>query len=121
MPISQRDIVEVEFNLPQGNLKHPVIVLSKQEAIEQEDGSFIGVMMTSKNYDDEFSYPISSDMLTKPLPANIKHAEVRLHLVSFFQPEHIISNSHYNTQLKVDEFKALVKYITDLTFNVKVL
>jgi len=43
MSISQRDIVVVEFNLPQGNLSHPAIVLSTNEAIEQEE-SFVAVV-----------------------------------------------------------------------------
>jgi hypothetical protein len=120
MSVSQRDIVEVVFNLPQGGLTHPVVVLSKEDAIEQENGSFVGVMMTSKDYDDEFSYKITNDMLTKPFPAGVKHSEVRLHLISFFHESDVIKNSHYNTQLRVDSFKSLVKYISSLTFNVAI-
>ncbi|MFZ4798287.1 MAG: type II toxin-antitoxin system PemK/MazF family toxin [Bacteroidia bacterium] len=120
MSISQRDIVEVEFNLPQGNIFHPAIVLSKNEAIDQEE-SFVAVMMTTTDHDDEFSYTITSDMLTKPLAGNIKHSEVRLHLIGFFKIENVRMNSHYNTQIKIDEFKTLIKYITELAFGVKVI
>lgn len=118
MRVGQRDIVEVEFNLPQGRLAHPVIVLSKEEAIEQEEGAFIGVMMTSKDYDDEFSYPLTNDMLTRPFHPGIKHSEVRLHLVGFFLESDVIRNAHDHTQIKTHEFKSLVKYIAALAFHI---
>jgi hypothetical protein len=38
MKVSQRDIVEVGFELPDGSLKiHPALVISNQDVLEAED------------------------------------------------------------------------------------
>lgn len=115
MSISQRDVVEVPFNLPQGIINHPVIVLSNDDAIQRED-SFIGVMMTSQNFDDEYSFVLSSEMLNKPFPKKQIHCEVRLHLIGYFQSIHVIKNSNYNTQIKKTYFDQIIKQINELVF-----
>jgi hypothetical protein len=47
MKPSQRDIVELPFNLLQGVENHPAIVLSCNDAIELES-AFVAVMVTSE-------------------------------------------------------------------------
>lgn len=100
---NQRDIVEVNFNLPQGSLKHPVIILSNNDAIQLEN-YFVGVMLTTEDIDDEYTFPIEDFMLNKPLSSK---SQVRLHLIGWFSVDKIIKNSHYNHQIKVDYFKRL--------------
>jgi hypothetical protein len=111
--VSQRDIIEVFFELPQGLLRHPVIVLSNNEAIKME-GYFVGVMLTSQYFDDEFTFPIEDFMLTKPLT---NKSQVRLHLIGWFSVESVVKNSHYNHKIKIDYFKQLTNQINNSTFS----
>ncbi len=114
MKIYQRSIIEVPFNLPDGTMPHPLIVLSSNEAIELEN-SFFGIMLTSQNYDDDFTFEIKKGMTTKPL--NVKYCQARLHLISFFNASDIIPNSHWNNTLKMPFFKILVKKINETHWN----
>lgn len=93
--ISQRDIVEVPFNLSQGIKPHPVIVLSNDEAI-QEEGSFIGLMMTTDKTEDLYTFEITSEMLTKKL--NVPYSQARLHLISFFKVKEVVATSNFQQQ-----------------------
>lgn len=115
MAISQRGIVEIPFNLPQGVMNHPAIVLSCNDAIEME-GAFTAVMITSQQYDDECSFELHSDMLNKPL--NSKYSEVRLHLISFFKERDVIRNSNHNLQMKEKDFLRLIAQINRITFGI---
>ena len=48
MKINQRDIVEVNFELPNGDFKtHPALVISNQQVLEAED-IFYAVMISTK-------------------------------------------------------------------------
>lgn len=113
MSIKQRDIVEVPFNLPQGVLNHPAIVLSTNEAIDQE-GAFIAVMLTTEAIDDQFSFQIRKGMLNKDMP---KSCQARLHLISFFKVSDIMPNSNVNYQIRYDRFVDLIKRINEVTFG----
>lgn len=109
--VSQRDIVEVVFPDQGGN--HPAIVISNN-LVQEVEGFFVCVMMTSSDYDDEFSFPITDSMCVKPL--NRKHCEARCHLINFVDMDSIITNSH-NDQLKVQYFKELINKINQTTFS----
>lgn len=111
--ISQRDIVEVPFNLPQGVKPHPVIVLSNDEAI-QEEGSFIGLMMTTEKA-DLYTFEITSDMLLKKL--HVPYSEARLHLISFFRTKEVVTTSNFNNKIKPEFFKELIKQVNRITFG----
>lgn len=112
--VAQRDVVEVEFDLPQGMQKHCVVVLSCDDAIQLE-GCFVGAMITSKEIDDEFSFMLEDFMLTKPME---KKSQVRLHLLGWFHVSDIIENSHYNQRMKIEFFDELVKQINTAAFGV---
>lgn len=110
--VHQRDIVEVIFDDDlDGN--HPAIVLSNK-LVQEIEGYFVCVMMTSSNYDDEFSFVIEKNMLTKPL--NKKHCEARCHLINFVPVDSIIVNRH-NNQIKIKPFKKLIEKINSSTFS----
>ena len=65
MKVAQGEIVEVNFLLPDGKMKpHPTIVISNNTVNEYEV-AFIGVMISSSAPNDEFSYALTKDMLTK--------------------------------------------------------
>lgn len=110
--VYQRDIVEVIFDDDFGG-NHPAIVLSNK-LVQEVEGYFVCVMMTSSNYNDEFSFVITDSMLTKPLTK--KHCEARCHLINFVPLDSIIINNHRN-QIKVNPFKELIKKINSSTFS----
>ncbi len=110
--VYQRDIVEVIFDDEFGG-NHPAIVLSNK-LVQETEGYFVCVMMTSSDFDDEFSFVIEDDMLTKPL--NRDHCEARCHLINFVPIDTIISNKHRN-QIKIGPFKKLIQKINNSTFS----
>ncbi len=112
MKVAQGEIVEVSFNLPQGYLPHPAVVLSNNEIIENEE-SFVAVMLSSKDYDDEYSFFITDEMLTqKP---KIKY-QARCHLISFFKEKEVLSK---HGKLKKEHLKKLIDFIHQTTFQVE--
>ena len=115
MKFSQRQIIEVPFNLPQGAMNHPALILSSNECIELER-AFIAVMITSEKMDDEFSFE-----LTNSMPESGKltshYSEIRLHLISFFKFDHVIPNYHLNTKVKKEYFTRILKQIMRISFG----
>lgn len=110
--VSQRDIVEIVFDEDFGGI-HPAIVISNR-LVQEVEGYFVCVMMTSTNHDDEFSFVITDDMVVNPM--NRDHCEARCHLIQFVPIESIINNEH-NNQLKLEPFQRLINKITQTTFS----
>ena len=87
---AQRDIVEVFFDEEFGG-NHPAVIISNN-LVQEIEGYFVCIMMTSKNHDDEFSFVITDDMV----------------------------NSHRN-QLRIEPFKDLISKINQSTFSTEKL
>lgn len=117
MTISRGQLVEVEFNLPQGNMKHPAIVLSTSEINDLEQ-AFVCVMCTSVAHDDELSFVLTNEMLNKS--AIEKHSEVRIHLIGFFHYKDIIPNKYGLTMLKERYLKQLICEINENVFGFEI-
>lgn len=67
MKVHQRDIIEVNYLFPNGITKpHMAIVVSNDELQDTEDFFYIA-MISSKNYNPQYTYLLENDMLTKPL------------------------------------------------------
>ena len=67
MKYKQRDIVEVNFLFPNGESKpHMAVVVSNDELQEDDDVIYLA-LISSKNYLPKYTYPLSSEMLSKPL------------------------------------------------------
>ena len=76
--VSQREIVEVPFQLPDGTIKpHMALVLSTEKLLYAEDGMFYAVLISSKNINSEFTMEIQNDWLSKPLPKQLYFALFR--------------------------------------------
>jgi len=101
MAVHQREIVEVNFQLPNGELKpHPVLVISNRAVFETEE-IFYGVMLSTKSYNEEFVFEITNEMLTKP---SGKKSYAKCQLIQAYQEREIISR---HGSLKREYFKQL--------------
>ena len=66
--VSQREIIEVPYQLPDGSIKpHMALVLSTEKLQLAEDGMFYAVLISSKNLNPEFTMKIQAEWLSKPL------------------------------------------------------
>jgi len=62
MKINQRDIVNVNFNFPDGRSKnHFAIVVSNNELTESEGFVYL-VLITSKDYNSDYYYELDNNM-----------------------------------------------------------
>lgn len=87
--VHQREIVEVPYTLPDGNiLIHPALVLSREEIQDNEDGLFYAVMISTKNHYPELTVPIKNEWLNKPMP---KQSYFVTHLIQAFSVDEVIS------------------------------
>ncbi len=110
MKINQRDIVEVNFELPNGNFKtHPALVISNQQVLEAED-IFYAVMISSKEYNDEFTFELKDIMLTKPLS---KRSFVKCQLLQSYSINEVISKI---STVKPPYFEQIKQTIFDTVF-----
>ena len=67
MKVYQRDIVEVSFLFPDGKIKtHMAVVISNKELTENE-GFFYLAMISSKNYNPQYTFELKDEMLSNPL------------------------------------------------------
>jgi len=67
LKVYQRDIVEVNFQFPDGKFKpHPLLVVSNSGVLELE-GIFYGLLISSKKFNSEFEFDLSEEMLINPL------------------------------------------------------
>lgn len=121
MTIRQRQIVEVEFRLPPDGkfLRHPCIVISNEE-INDEESAFVAVMMTTdeRYKDDEYSFAVANDMLTKP--HGKPFCAARMHLIGHFLYKDVIVNSQWGSEFRIEPFKRLLTTVNRVTFHLQV-
>ncbi len=111
MKVEQREIVEVNFLLPDGKFKpHPVIVLSNNDINKFED-AFVAVMISSTAPDDSYSFWLENTMLTKTPRVR---CQVRSHLISLIPANQVIGK-HGN--IKKLYFHELLNFINERVFN----
>lgn len=88
MKVQQRDIVELNFELPDGTFKvHPALVVSNENVLDAED-IFYAVMISSKPFNDEFTFELDNSMLAKPLS---KKSFVKCQLLQSYTIDEVIS------------------------------
>lgn len=107
--VRQREIVEVPFNMPDGRvLTHMVLVISREELQDYEDGMFYGVLISSKNHFPELTIPIKSEWLSKPLS---KQSYFITHLIQQFNVDEVMGS--YNLFLKANYFETIIDTIVE--------
>ena len=67
MRVSQRDIVEVNFLFPDGKMKPHMAVVVSNDELNENEGFFYLAMVSSKNYNPQYTFELRDEMLTKPL------------------------------------------------------
>jgi len=104
--VNQRDIVEVQFPLPGGKVQHhPVVVVSNNDINEYED-AFVGVMLSSQDYDDPFTFKFTETMLTQKPRSKY---QARSHLIQLFD-ESDVTRKRLGS-VKIDAFNRLIDHI----------
>ncbi len=115
--VSQREIVEVPFQLPDGNIKpHMALVLSTDKLLKAEDGMFYAVLISSKNHNPEFTLEIKNDWLYKPLP---KQSYFVTHVVTYYRTDEVIQS--FNNYVKKDFFDAIMDKVILSMFDIEIL
>lgn len=107
--VEQREIVEVPFVMPDGSiLPHPALVISRDELQEDEDGMFYAVLISTKNHISEYTIPIKSEWLNKPLG---KQSYFVTHLVNMFNVVDVMKRN--NTFVKKVYFDNIIDKIIE--------
>ncbi len=79
MKYHQRDVVEINFLFPNGSMKpHPAIIISNDE-LQEVEGFVYLVLISSKAYNDQYSYPLTDEMLSFKMN---KKSYVKCHLIT---------------------------------------
>jgi hypothetical protein len=78
---SQRDVVNVEAKLPDGKLAvHPFVIISCRTANKED--FYTGVMMTSNQHTDMFTFPLFDEMFEGKLEKT--NCQIRLYILASF-------------------------------------
>lgn len=110
MKVNQRDIIELNFELPNGQLKaHPALVISNQTVLDAVD-IFYAAMISTKEYNDEFTFELSNNMLTKPLS---KKSFVKCQLLQAYTLNEVITKI---SSVKPAYFEQIKQTIFDTVF-----
>jgi len=113
--VFQREIIEVPFSLPDGQiLVHPALVLSSEELQDYEDGMFYAVLISSKNHYPELTLEIKDEWLNKPLS---KQSYFITHIVSMFNVDNVMTR--YNNYIKDKYFDEILDKIICTLFGRK--
>lgn len=111
MKIRQRDIVEVCFELPNGQLKvHPALVISGEEILNEED-MFYTALISSSTANLEYAFELTKDTITKPM---YKRSFVKCHLIQTYQPGEVLK---IMGSVRIEAFKIIKDKIIEAIFS----
>lgn len=114
--VLQREIVEVFYRTPEGDVKeHPALVLSTERLFEEEEGMFYAVLISTKNHHPEYTMKIEDEWLNRPLG---KESYFVTHIVTFFKLEDVIRRT--NTYVKEHFFYKVLERVIDSMFDIQV-
>lgn len=115
--VSQREIVEVPFQLPDGSIKtHMGLVLSTDKLQIAEDGMFYAVLISSKNINPEFTLEIPNEWLLKPLS---KQSYFVTHIVTYYSTDEVIQS--FNNFVKEEYFDAIMNKVILSMFDIEIM
>ena len=115
--VSQREIVEVPFQLPDGSIKaHMGLVLSTEKLQIAEDGMFYAVLISSKNVNPEFTMEIPNEWLMKPLS---KQSFFVTHIVTYYRVDEVIQS--FNNYVKREYFDSIINKVILSMFDIEIM
>ena len=110
MKVQQRDVIELNYELPNGKFKvHPALVISNSNVLETED-IFYAVMISSNPMNEEFNFELDNSMLSKPLS---KRSFIKCQLLQSYTEDEVISKISSVNQITFDKIR---KRIFDTVF-----
>jgi hypothetical protein len=110
MRIEQRDIVELNYELPNGKLKiHPALIISNDNVLQTEE-IFYALMISSNPINDDFTFELDNGMLVKPLA---KKSFVKCQLLQSYSADEVISKI---SAVKKIYFDKILKRIFETVF-----
>ncbi len=111
MNIEQRDIVFLNFPIPNGGYKpHLCLVISNNE-IHETENFFIAVMLTSSKQNDVFSFWLNDDMIIHNLD---KKTQIRLHLFGVFENDYVENKV---SRMKIKPFERVLNKISNTVLS----
>ena len=111
MKVQQRDIVELNYELPNGKFKaHPALIISNSNVLETED-IFYAVMISSNPMNEEFNFELENSMLTKPLS---KKSFIKCQLIQSYSTDEVILRISSLNQITFDK---VLKKIFETVFK----
>ena len=110
MKIHQRDVVEVNYLFPNGITKpHMAIVISNDDLQAAEDFFYLA-MISSKNYNPQYTFPLEDSMLTKNLT---KKSFVICQLIGGYTERDVV---RICSRVKAEPFNLIVEKIKKVIF-----
>ena len=111
MKIHQRDVVEVNYLFPNGITKpHMAIVISNDDLQAAEDFFYLA-MISSKNYNPQYTFPLEDSMLTKNLT---KKSFVICQLIGGYTERDVV---RICSHVKAEPFNLIVLALINLIRN----
>lgn len=114
--VYQREIVEVPYQFPDGIVKpHMALVVSPPNLQEDEDGMFYAVLISSKNYNPQYTIEIKGEWLMKPLS---KTSFFVTHILTFFTEDQIIQR--FNNFIRQPYYDTVVNKVISSVFGIEI-
>lgn len=112
MKYSQRDVVELSFELPDGQMKpHPCVIISTND-LQEAEGIFYAVMLSTKNYHEEYIFTLTPEMFSYETQ---RTSFAKCHLIDYFKPEEVLRRKG---NISKEAFANLLKHINLSIFGV---
>jgi len=106
MRVYQRDIVEVNFLFPDGKMKPHMAVVVSNDELNEDEGFFYLAMISSKNYNPQYTFELRDDMLSKPLSLK---SYVVCQLISGYTERDVIQKCSRVNELVFNEIVEKIK------------
>ncbi len=120
MKASQKDIIFINYELPNGEYQpHLALVLSNDD-INQYEGYYLTVMLSSTPTEDEYTYLVNAEMFNFDFKARLKtpnhKPQVRCHLISAIRADKLIISKRYGS-IKQTYYDEIVEQIARVVFK----
>jgi mRNA-degrading endonuclease toxin of MazEF toxin-antitoxin module len=110
MRVYQRDIVEVNFLFPDGKMKPHMAVVVSNDELNENEGFFYLAMISSKNYNPQYTFELRDEMLSKSLR---QRSYVICQLISGYTERDVIKHC---SRVKKAAFDEVVEKIKESIF-----